>query len=101
MKGMRGLVVKAEAVDGVHGIKLDAAGVNKIGERADHSLPFQLQFIAGARGKTEDGRPPVAVNHDTQFDAEAVRVPAVIVALRGSCPSEANKVMMNWTEDAS
>src|ERR1051325_5604621 len=45
MKGMRGLVVKAQAVNRVNGIKLDAAGVNKIGEGTDQSLPFQLPFI--------------------------------------------------------
>src|SRR5882757_10371054 len=81
MKGMRRLVVKALPVDGIDAIKFDASGVDEIGERADQSLAFKFPFIAGAGGKTDDGRAPMAVHDDAKFPSEAVRIPAVIIAL--------------------
>src|SRR5215813_3377545 len=54
VEGMRAFVVKAVTVDGINGIELDAAGIDKIGERADHSLPFKFPFVASAGGETED-----------------------------------------------
>ena len=81
MKGMRGLVVKALPVDGIDAIKFDAAGIDEIRERADQSLAFEFPFIAGAGRKTNDGRAPMAVHDDAEFPSEAVRIPAVIVAL--------------------
>src|SRR5260370_42653295 len=64
MKGMRALVVEAEAVDGVDGVKLELAAVDEIGESADHRLAFELPFVAGAGGKADQRRAPVAVNDD-------------------------------------
>src|SRR5882672_286754 len=84
MKGMRGLVVKALPIDGIDAIKFDAAGIDEIGERADQSLAFEFPFIAGAGGKTNNGRAPMAVNDDAEFPSDAVRIPAVIVALHES-----------------
>ena len=81
MEGMRALVVKAVAVDGIDGIELDAARVNKIGERADHSLAFEFPFVAGTGGKTENRRTPMAVHDDAEFDSKAMRIPTVIVTL--------------------
>lgn len=81
VKRVRAFVVKTEAIDGIDGVELDAAGVNEIGERADHSLPFEFPFVSGAGRKTENGRTIVAVNDDAEFDAEAMRIPMVIVAV--------------------
>ena len=81
MKGVRASIVKAEAVDGVDGIKFDAAGVNEFGERADHALAFEFEFVAGAGGKADDGRAVMAVGDDAEFEAQASRVPAMIFAI--------------------
>jgi hypothetical protein len=87
MERVRALVVETEAVDGIDGVELHAAGVDEIRERADHALAFQFPLIAGAGGKTEERRAPVPVNDNTKFDAQAGRVPTVVVALHEWNPS--------------
>src|SRR5262249_25668570 len=81
MKGMRSLVVEAEPVDRVDGIKFDAPCVNEIAERADHSLAFEFPLVAGAGRETKNRRTPMAVNDDAELNAESVRIPTVIVTL--------------------
>src|SRR5712691_622038 len=66
-----------ETVDRIHAIKLELASVDKIGERANHRLAFELPFIAGAGGKADQRRAPMPVDDDAQLDAEPMRVPAV------------------------
>src|SRR5215831_11537875 len=83
MEGMSALVVKAKTVDGIGRVKLDAAGVDEIGERIDHSLPFELGFVTGTGGKPDKRRAPMAVNNDAKLHAEAMGIPAMIVALHG------------------
>src|SRR5260370_31489825 len=77
MKGMRALVVEAEAVDGVDGVKLELAAVDEIGESTDHRLAFELPFVAGAGGKADQRRAPVAVNDDAELHTHAMRIPAM------------------------
>jgi hypothetical protein len=96
MERMRCFVVKTEAIDGIDGIKFDAAGVDEFGERADHALAFQFKFVAGAGGKTNDGRAVMAIGNDAEFEAETRRVPTMIFALHSfelrqlSMPAELN-----------
>jgi len=78
VKRVSTFVVKAEAIDGIDGVKLDAAGIDEIGEGADHALAFKLPFVAGACGKSEKRRPPMAVGNDSQFEAETGRPPVMI-----------------------
>src|SRR5713226_3645476 len=81
MKGMRGLVVEREAVDGIDAEEFHFAGVDEIAERADHALAFEFPLVAGTRREAEQRRSPVAVDHDAQFDAQAWRMPAMNFAL--------------------
>src|SRR6476646_3395982 len=77
MKRVRTLIVKAEAIDGVDRIKLELPVVNKIGERANQGLAFELALVAGAGGETDQRRAPMAVDHDAKIQPEAVRIPAM------------------------
>lgn len=77
MKGMRGLVVEAESIDGIDGVELDAAGIDEFSERADHALAFEFPLVSGAGGKAKDGRAPVAIGDDTKIEAETGRMPAM------------------------
>jgi hypothetical protein len=77
MEGMRSLVVKAQAIDGINGIKFQFATIDEVGEGAKHGLAFQLIFVASAGGKTDQRRTPVAVNHDTEIESQPVRIPTV------------------------
>src|SRR5690348_18279000 len=81
MEGMGALVVKAQAIDGIDAIKLDATGVDEVCERANQSLAFEFPFIAGAGRKAKNRRTPMAINDNAEFDAESMRIPAMIVAL--------------------
>src|SRR6267142_359620 len=47
MKGMRALIVKAEAINGVNGEEFYPSGVNEIGKGPDHALAFELHLVAG------------------------------------------------------
>ena len=69
MEGMSAFVVEAEAVDGINGVELDAAGVDELGEGADHGLAFEFPFVASAGGETEDRRAPMAVGDNTEINA--------------------------------
>ena len=78
VEGMSGFVVEAETVDGIDGIKLDTAGIDEIGEGADHALALEFEFIASTGRETEERRAPMPVGHDTKIQAEAGRVPAMV-----------------------
>jgi hypothetical protein len=78
MKGMGVLVVKTVAIDGVDGEKFESASVDKVGECANQALAFEFPFVAGAGGKTEQRRTPVAVDDDTHFNAESGGMPTVV-----------------------
>jgi hypothetical protein len=78
VKRMSALVVKAEAIDGVDRIKLDAASIDEIGESADQALAFEFPFVASTGGKTEERRAPMAIGDDAEIEAEARRVPAMV-----------------------
>jgi len=78
VKRVSAFVVKAEAVDGVDGIELDAASIDEIGEGADHALAFEFPFVASTGGKTQERRAPMAVGNDTEIEAEARRQPAMV-----------------------
>ena len=67
MKRVRALVVEAVVVDGIDGEKFDAAGVDEVGERADHALIFEFPLVAGAGGKADQRLAPVAVDHDAEY----------------------------------
>src|SRR5258708_12830437 len=77
MKGMRGLVVEGKAVDGIDAEEFYFAGVDEIGERADHALAFELPLIAGGGGEAEQRRFPVALDDEAQFESQAWRMPPV------------------------
>jgi hypothetical protein len=70
MKRMRVFVVKAEAIDGVDGEEFYSSGVNEIRKGPDHTLAFELHLVAGAGGKAEQRRAPMAVYDNTKLDAE-------------------------------
>src|SRR5258708_13354308 len=76
MKGMRGLVVEGKAVDGIDAEEFYFAGVDEIGERADHALAFELPLIAGGGGEAEQRRSPLAVTHSAPFTAQPCGIPA-------------------------
>src|SRR5712675_3565382 len=76
MKRVRGLVVERKAVDGIDAEEFYFAGVDEIGEGADHALAFEFELVAGAGGETEQRRSPVTVDDHAEFDAEAWRMPA-------------------------
>ena len=80
MKGMRALVVKTEAIDGIDREKFHSSGVNKIRKGADHALAFELHFVAGARRKAQQRRTVMAIDNDTELQAEPRGVPAVVLA---------------------
>jgi len=86
MKRASTLVVKAEAIDGVDGIELDAAGIDEIGEGADHALAFEFPFVASTGGKTEERRAPMAVGDDSEIEAEAWRVPTMVFTFHQKRP---------------
>src|SRR5258708_29304662 len=77
VKWVRGFVVEAVSVDRIDAIELDLAAVDKIGERADHALAFELPFIASAGGEADERRSPVAKNDYAHLDAEPRRMPPV------------------------
>src|SRR5690349_7011594 len=66
MERVRGFVVEGVAVDGVYGEEFYFAGIDKIGEGADHALALKLKFITGTGGESEKRRSPVAVDDDAQ-----------------------------------
>jgi hypothetical protein len=101
MEGMGALVVEAEAIDGVDGVELDAASVDEFGESADHALAFELPFVAGAGGETEEGRAVVAIDDDAEFQAEARGVPAMIFAFHGDKAFPWKTFLMREDEYAS
>ena len=78
VKRVSAFVIKAEAVDGVEGIKLDAAGVDEIGEGANHALALEFPLVASTCGKTEERGAPMAVGDDAEIQAEPRRVPAMV-----------------------
>jgi hypothetical protein len=80
MKRVGRFVVEAEAVDGIDGVELDAAGIDEFGESADHALAFEFPLVARASRKPEDGRAIVAVNDDAEIETETRGVPAMIFA---------------------
>src|SRR6266567_1643588 len=78
MKWVHAFVVKAEPVDGIDAEEFDFSPIDEIRKSTDHALPFEFPLITRAGGKAHDRRAPVAVDNDTQFHAQPVRVPAVI-----------------------
>jgi len=77
---MHALVIKAESVDRVHCVKLDSPGINEFRQRSHHALPFQLPFVSCTGGESHQRRPPVAINHDAEFESQPRGMPAVIFA---------------------
>src|SRR5271169_1092398 len=88
MERMHTLVVEAEAIDGIDGVKLDAAGINEIRKSTDHALALELPLVAGTGRKTEERRPPVSINDNAKFEAQARRMPAMVLTLHVECPFE-------------
>src|SRR5580704_19535611 len=86
MEWVRRFIVEAEAVDGIDGVEFDAPGINEIGKRADHALPLQLPFIAGAGGEAKQRLAVMSVHDYTQFETEAWRMPLVIFPFHLSDP---------------
>jgi hypothetical protein len=86
VKRVSAFVVEAEAIDGVDGIELDAAGVDEIGEGANHALALEFEFIAGTGGKTEERRAPMSIGNDAKVQAEAGRVPAMVFTFHAREP---------------
>src|SRR5258708_31307267 len=85
VKWVRGFVVEPVSVDRIDAIELDLAAVDKIGERADHALAFELPFIASAGGKSDERRSPMAKNDYAHLDAGPRRMPAVRFTFHRPC----------------
>src|SRR5438445_12933541 len=51
--------------------------MDRISQWIDLGPSFEFPFVAGARGKTEERRAPVAVNDHTQLHSQALRIPAM------------------------
>jgi hypothetical protein len=94
VKGMSTFVVEAETVDGVDGVKLDAAGVNEIGECADHALALKFEFITRTGGKAEEWGAPMPISNDAKVQAEAGRVPVVVFTFHARDLSSCGKRSM-------
>ena len=80
MKRMRGFVVEAVSVDGVHRVELDFAAIDEFAERLDHALVFEFPFVAAAGRESKQRRAPVAVHHDPKLQTNALGIPALIFA---------------------
>src|ERR1700751_3235305 len=75
---MRAFVVKAGPIHGVDAEEFHAARVDQRCQSADQSLAFQLPLVARAGGKPEQRWSPVTVDHNSHFETEALRIPAMI-----------------------
>src|SRR5260370_35771161 len=73
MKGMRGLVVEREAVDGIDAEEFYFAGVDEVAKRADHALTFELPLVTRGGGKAEQRRSPMPRAPHGQVTARARR----------------------------
>src|SRR5271166_2354578 len=80
VQGMRALVVKTEAVNGIDAEDFYLPAFDKIGQRADHALAFELRLVARTGRETENRLPPMAVDNHAHVDAQPRRIPAVIFA---------------------
>ena len=80
MKRMRAAVRERVAVVDVDAVQLDAPGFDRIAEPVDHALPIELPLVAAAGREHDHRRPPASVDDDAELAAEAVGIPAVIVA---------------------
>ncbi len=94
VKGVSGFVVKAETVDGIDGIKFNATCIDEIGEGANHALALEFKFIASTGGKTEERWAPMSVSDDTEIQAKAGRVPAVVFTFHARDLSSCGKRSM-------
>ncbi len=94
VKRVSTFVVEAETVDGVDGIKLDAASINEISECADHALALEFEFITRTGGETEERWTPMPVSDDAKVQAEAGRVPAVVFTFHARDLSSCGKRSM-------
>ncbi len=72
MKRMRGLVVKAQAVDRIHAEKFKLAAVNEVSKRTNQGLSFELELVARARGKADQWRAIVAIDDHAEFETQAM-----------------------------
>src|SRR6202022_3807188 len=90
-------VVKPMMIHGVYSEKFNSACVNKIGQRADHALIFQLPFIPCARGESHQRRPPMAVDHHPKADFQPWGMPPVILAFH-ECPLHNRLCMIKGAE---
>src|ERR1700740_3572666 len=77
---MSALVIKAEPVNRVYCVKLDAPRINEFRQRAHHALPFQLPFVTRTGGKPQHRRPPMAINYTADFESQPRGMPALIFA---------------------
>src|SRR5271167_4134309 len=55
---------------------------------AGHALALELPLVAGTGRKTEERRPPVSINDNAKFEAQARRMPAMVLTLHVECPFE-------------
>src|SRR5947209_7220911 len=84
MKRVRAFIVKTEPIYRIHGINFDSSAFNKIGKRRDHALVFQLPFVAGAGGKSDEWGAPMSVDYDSELHSKPRRMPAVHFSLHRS-----------------
>jgi hypothetical protein len=68
----------------VHTVKFYPAGINRSGQRVEHTLSFEFPLVAAGRGKHDGRRTPVAADEDAHRAAETLRVPTLIGATHGA-----------------
>src|SRR2546425_10227369 len=82
--GVGPLVVPALVVDGVDAEDLHPAGVDVMGERADHALALIFIFVAAAGGEHEQGQAIVPVDSDPHLLPEPGRMPRVALLVHAT-----------------
>src|SRR6266550_3114045 len=83
MERMCSLVLERIAVYAIDAEDSDSPLLQVRAEGANHALTFLLPFVAAARREGENGRAIIAVNSDTHFPIETVRVPTLMVTVHG------------------
>ncbi len=98
MERVRVFVVKSKPVDGIQGEQFDAPTIDEIRKGTNHTLAFELPFVACAGRKSEQWRAPMAIDDNAKLHAEPVRIPAVILAFHPmplACRRERKYASMN------
>jgi hypothetical protein len=78
MQRVRSAVAKRIRVVDVDAVEFHAAGINRIGQRGEHTLAFEFPLVAARRREYDGGRTPVSADENAHRATETFRVPAMI-----------------------